>query len=112
MLLASGGGALWTIGLVVTANDSLPLIGMFVMIAGGAAVLVGDRFAEDDPRLAAVARFAPMGIALLQLAMLLPRLEFSFIGWGSMLPCPPPQSVWLGATTGICPIYSARFCSA
>ncbi|MFZ1737748.1 DUF2339 domain-containing protein [Sphingorhabdus sp.] len=82
LLLASGGGALWTIGLVVTANDSLPLIGMFVMIAGGAAVLVGDRFAEDDPRLAAVARFAPMGIALLQLAMLLPRLEFSFIGWG------------------------------
>ena len=82
LLLASGGGALWTIGLVVTANDSLPLIGMFVMIAGGAAVLVGDRFAEDDPRLAAVARFAPMGIALLQLAMLLPRLEFSSIGWG------------------------------
>ncbi len=82
LLLASGGGALWTIGLIVAAESALPLVGLFVLAAGGAAVLVGDRFADSDPRLAAMARFAPMALALIQLAMLLPRLQFGWIGWG------------------------------
>lgn len=81
LLLASGGGAIWTIGLIATAESALPLIGLFVIVAGSAAVLVGDRFANSDPRLEAMARYAPMGLALVQLAMLLPRLEFSWIGW-------------------------------
>lgn len=81
LLLASGGGAIWTVGLIASAESALPLIGLFVIVAGGAAVLVGDRFAGGDPRLEAVARHAPMGLALVQLAMLLPRLEFSWIGW-------------------------------
>ncbi len=81
LLLASGGGAIWTIGLIFAAESALPLIGLFVIVAGSAAVLVGDRFVGSDPRLEAVARYAPMGLALVQLAMLLPRLEFSWIGW-------------------------------
>ncbi|MBP6435508.1 MAG: DUF2339 domain-containing protein [Sphingorhabdus sp.] len=82
LLLASGGGALWTIGLIFTAESALPLLGLFVLAAGGAAVLVGDRFVGNDPRLEAMARYAPMALALVQLAMLLPRLQFSWIGWG------------------------------
>ncbi len=82
LLLASGGGALWTIGLIFTAQSALPLLGLFVLLSGGAAILVGDRFVGSDPRLAAMARYAPMALALVQLAMLLPRLQFSWIGWG------------------------------
>ncbi|MGL5838230.1 MAG: DUF2339 domain-containing protein [Sphingorhabdus sp.] len=82
LLLASGGGALWTIGLIFTAQTALPLLGLFVLIVGAAAVLVGDRFVGADPRLQAIARYAPMGLALVQLAMLLPQLAFSAIGWG------------------------------
>lgn len=82
LLLASGGGALWTIGLIVAAESALPLVGLFVLAAGGAAILVGDRFVGSDPRLEAMARYAPMALALVQLAMLLPRLQFSWIGWG------------------------------
>jgi hypothetical protein len=73
---------LWTIGLIFAAESALPLVGLFVLAAGGAAVLVGERFADADPRLAAVARYAPMALALVQLAMLLPRLQFGWIGWG------------------------------
>ncbi|HMS21547.1 MAG TPA: DUF2339 domain-containing protein [Sphingorhabdus sp.] len=81
LLLASGGGALWTIGLIVAAESALPLVGLFVLVAGGAAVLVGERFADADPRLEALARYAPMALALVQLAMLLPRLQFGWMGW-------------------------------
>ncbi|MBK6708213.1 MAG: DUF2339 domain-containing protein [Sphingomonadales bacterium] len=81
LLLASGGSALWTIGLIVTAESALPLLGLFVLVAGGAAVLVGERFADADPRLEAMARYAPMALALVQLAMLLPRLQFGWMGW-------------------------------
>ncbi len=82
LLLASGGGALWTIGLILTADSALPLLGLFILVAGAAAVLVGDRFAGADPRLQALARYAPMGLALVQLAMLLPALKFTAFGWG------------------------------
>lgn len=80
-LLASGGGALWTIGLIFAAESALPLVGLFVLVAGGAAVLVGERFSDADPRLEALARYAPMALALIQLAMLLPRLQFGWMGW-------------------------------
>jgi uncharacterized membrane protein len=82
LLLASGGGALWTIGLIFTAESALPLLGLFVVVAGAAAVLVGDRFSDANPQLEALARYAPMGLALVQLAMLLPQLEFGLVGWG------------------------------
>lgn len=81
LLLASGGGALWTLGLIVTAESALPLIGLFVLVAGAAAVLAGERFAGGDPRQEALARYAPMALALVQLAMLLPKLQFGWIGW-------------------------------
>ena len=81
LLLASGGGALWTIGLIFAAESALPLLGLFVLAAGGAAVLVGERFADADPRLEALARYAPIALALVQLAMLLPRLQFGWMGW-------------------------------
>lgn len=82
LLLASGGGALWTIGLVITAENALPLLGLFILVAGSAALLVGERFGDGDPRLLDIARYAPMGLALVQLAMLLPQLQFGWLGWG------------------------------
>lgn len=82
LLLASGGGALWTIGLIFTAENALPLLGLFVLLAGGAAVLAADRFAGADRTMAEVARYVPMGLALVQLAMLLPRMQFGWMAWG------------------------------
>lgn len=82
LLLASGGGALWTIGLIITAESAPPLLGLFILVAGSAALLVGERFGDGDPRLVDIARYAPMGLALVQLAMLLPQLQFGWLGWG------------------------------
>lgn len=82
LLLASGGGALWTIGLIFTAETALPLLGLFILVAGSSALLLGERFGSGDPRLVEIARYAPMGLALVQLAMLLPQLQFGWLGWG------------------------------
>ena len=45
-------------------ESALPLVGLFVLAAGGAAILVGNRFVGSDPRLEAMARYAPMALAL------------------------------------------------
>lgn len=82
LLLATSGGALWTVGLILTADSALPLLGLFILVVGASAVLVGNRFANAEPNMAALARFAPIGLALVQLAMLLPRLQFGWMGWG------------------------------
>ncbi len=81
LLLASGGGTLWTLSLIGIAQSGLPLIGLFVMLAGAGAVFTVSRFGEVEGPLAQIARYAPMGLALLQLAILLPRLQFSPFGW-------------------------------
>jgi uncharacterized membrane protein len=81
LLLASGGGTLWTLSLITMADNALPMIGLFVMLAGAGAVFAVGRFGTVEGPLAQVALYAPMGLALVQLAMLLPRLQFSFYGW-------------------------------
>ena len=81
LLLASGGGTLWTLSLVFNADSALPLVGLFITLAGAGALFAIRRFGAVDGPVARVALYAPMALALLQLAMLLPRLEFSIYGW-------------------------------
>ncbi len=81
LLLASGGGTLWTLSLIATADSALPLIGLFVILSGAGAVFAVGRFGAVSGQLAQLARYAPMALAVLQLAMLLPKMEFSGLGW-------------------------------
>ncbi len=97
LLLASGGGALWTFALLETADSQLGLLGGFILICGVAGLLAIQYFPStytpttDSPvtgastqrqvDLSAFARYLPATLALIQLAILIPRLEFSATGW-------------------------------
>ncbi|MEE9433364.1 MAG: DUF2339 domain-containing protein [Sphingorhabdus sp.] len=81
LLLTTGGGALWTLALLASAETGLPLLGLFIALLGAAATFSALRLDGSDPRFTQIALFAPLGLALMQLAVLLPRLEFSPVGW-------------------------------
>ena len=81
LVLASGGGLLWSLAMLFTANSNLAFLGGFIAITGGGAILAAKRFEPDAGLWSGLARLAPMTLALVQLAVLLPKMEFSVISW-------------------------------
>ena len=81
LVLASGGGLAWSLAMLATANSDLGLLGGFIAVTGGGAILASKRFGETSGLWALLARYAPMALALVQLTLLLPKMEFSLLGW-------------------------------
>ncbi len=87
LLLATGGGALWTLSMLVSAETGLSSLGLFITVLGAAAVFGVMRMSstntahEGNTPFKTASIYAPMGLALLQMAVLLPRMEFSPTGW-------------------------------
>ncbi len=81
LVLASGGGAIWSFAMLATAQEGLAWLGLFILICGVAAVFALGRFKDSGSRWSDLAAYAPMGLALVQLTMLLPRMEFSAVAW-------------------------------
>jgi uncharacterized membrane protein len=85
LVLASGGGLIWTLYLLAFAELDLPLLGLFIMASGIGALVAFDRFEEqDEPHnkiWAEAARYVPIAAAMLQLLLLLPKMDFSISGW-------------------------------
>lgn len=81
LVLASGGGLLWSLAMLFAANSNLALLGGVIAVSAGGALLAAQRFDQQQGIWSQLARFAPMTIALVQLAMLMPKMEFSVIGW-------------------------------
>ena len=81
LVLASGGGALWSMAMLATAQSSLSLLGGFIAISGAGALIAAKRFTENKQGWSEAARYLPMALALVQLAILLPKIDFSVIGW-------------------------------
>ncbi len=81
LVLSSGGGLLWSFVMLVTADSSLGLLCGFVAVTGGGAILASRRFDEGSGIWAQLARFAPMALALVQLAMLVSKTDFSVVAW-------------------------------
>ncbi|MEP7350501.1 MAG: DUF2339 domain-containing protein [Sphingorhabdus sp.] len=81
LVLASGGGALWSAAMLFTAQSNLGLLGLFITVSGGAAVLAALRINEAKRGWAEIGRFAPIAVAFVQLAALMPMLDFSATGW-------------------------------
>lgn len=81
LVLASGGGALWSIAMLATAEAHLGLLGGFIALSGAGALIAATRFAETSIRWNQAARYLPMALAFMQLAILLPKMDFSTLGW-------------------------------
>jgi uncharacterized membrane protein len=81
LVLASGGGLLWSLFMLVTAKSDLGLLGGFIAVTGGGAILAAKRFGQAGGLWAQLARYAPMALALVQLSLLLPKMDFSVIAW-------------------------------
>lgn len=81
LVLASGGGALWSFAMLVSAESDLGLLGGFIAVSGAGALIAAKRFAETKRGWGEAARYLPMALALLQLAILLPKMEFAATGW-------------------------------
>ena len=81
LVLASGGGLAWSLAMLATANSNLGLLGGFIFITGGGALLAAKRFEATSGIWMQLARYAPMALALVQLSLLLPKMEFSIIAW-------------------------------
>ena len=99
LVLASGGGTIWSVWLLFQSQINTPLLGLFILASGSGAAIAVTRFdvsrsasdmtgAGSDEAANAVAaawpdiaRYAPMAAAFVQLALLLPQLSFSFTGW-------------------------------
>jgi uncharacterized membrane protein len=81
LVLASGGGALWSFAMLLSADSDFAYLGLFILISGAAAVFALDRFGQTDSKWKEAATFAPMALALVQLAMLLPQMNFSSVAW-------------------------------
>lgn len=81
LVLASGGGAIWSFAMLLTAESGLPFLGLFILATGAGALLALDRFGESSSRWRDLARYAPMALAMVQLAILLPLMEFTLTAW-------------------------------
>jgi uncharacterized membrane protein len=81
LVLASGGGALWSFAMLVSTQNDFALLGLFVLVAGGGAILAFERFKDVSGLWSETARYVPIGLALVQLAMLLPQMNFSLLAW-------------------------------
>ena len=81
LVLASGGGLAWSFAMLATANGDLGLLGGFIAVTGGGAILAAKRFDNGSSPWAYLARYAPMALALVQLVMLMPKMDFSVLSW-------------------------------
>ena len=81
LVLASGGGALWSFAMLVGAESNLPLLGAFIAVSGAGALIAAKRFAETKRGWSEAARYLPMALAFVQLAILLPKMNFSATAW-------------------------------
>lgn len=81
LVLASGGGLAWSFAMLATANGDLGLLGGFIAVTGGGAILAAKRFDDGNGPWAYLARYAPMALALVQLIMLMPKMDFSVLSW-------------------------------
>jgi uncharacterized membrane protein len=81
LVLASGGGAIWSFAMLLSAESDLAYLGLFILISGVAAVFALERFGQTDSKWKEAATYAPMALALVQLAMLLPQMNFSIVAW-------------------------------
>ena len=81
LVLASGGGLLWSLAMLATANSNLGLLGGFIAVTGGGSILALARFEETPKPWGDLARYAPMALAFVQLALLLPKMDYSATGW-------------------------------
>lgn len=81
LVLAWGGGLAWSLAMLATANSDLGLLGGFIAATGGGAIVAAKRFEPASDIWSQLARYAPMALALVQLAMLLPKMNFSAVGW-------------------------------
>jgi uncharacterized membrane protein len=81
LVLASGGGLAWSLAMLATANGDLGLLGGFIAVTGGGALIAAKRFEGGNGLWAQLARYAPMALALVQLALLLPKMNFTATGW-------------------------------
>ena len=81
LVLASGGGALWSFAMLTTAQTDLPLLGGFIAVSGAFALIASKRFAESKRGWGEAARYLPMALAFVQLATLLPKMNFSVTAW-------------------------------
>lgn len=67
--------------MLVSAESDLGLLGGFIAATGAGALIAAKRFAETKRVWSEAARYLPMALAFLQLAMLLPKMEFAATGW-------------------------------
>ncbi len=81
LVLASGGGLAWSLAMLAAAEGDLGLLGGFIALTGGGAILASRRFGDTNGIWGQLARYAPIALALVQLAMLLPKTEFSVTAW-------------------------------
>lgn len=81
LVLASGGGLAWSLVMLLSAEGDLGLLGGFIAVTGGGAILAAKRFGETGGIWGQLARYAPMGLALVQLSLLLPKMDFSVTAW-------------------------------
>lgn len=81
LVLSAGGGLAWSLAMLASAQGNFALLAGFIAATGAGAVLAARRFDRDEGLWAQLARYAPIALALVQLALLLPRMEFSLLGW-------------------------------
>ncbi|MGB5077780.1 MAG: DUF2339 domain-containing protein [Sphingorhabdus sp.] len=81
LVLASVGGTIWTFAMLLTATANLSLLGGFITLWAIAALLGAKRIDENKRGWSEAARFVPVTMALVQLAILLPLLNFSVTAW-------------------------------
>jgi uncharacterized membrane protein len=81
LVLASGGGLLWSFVMLVTANSDLGLLAGFISLTGGGAILASRRFDQGNGIWSQLARYAPMALAFVQLALLVSKTDFSVVAW-------------------------------
>ena len=91
-LAATGGGALWTLGIMIADLSGLGIaVGVSIVILALAATHVLPKTREIDPRL----RLLPMLVGFLQLALFAPLMDFAASGW-ALYGLLSAASLWLG----------------
>ncbi len=77
-LAATGGGALWTLGIMLGGVAGVgPVLGLFIVALAVASALLLPRTGAEHPAL----RLLPILIGFVQLALFVPQLDFGYAGW-------------------------------
>lgn len=91
-LAATGGGILWTLGIMIADLSGLGIaVGLFIIVLALAATLVLPKTREIDHRL----RLLPMLGGFFQLALFAPLVDFALSGW-ALYGLLSAASLWLG----------------